>query len=379
MWTTLAAVLMSGALAAGQVAAPGAGQSGKQPQLKKQVSYAEAILRVTADPASGLANGSLIGGLLRHEPLIKSAIKKVAHDAEADSAFDLVDVEVSGIVQPDGSKLPQGKLPQGIVMLNVSVSSYDEKVPAEKLVSMIGTALADMLAGMDSNHREDECRLREQQDYVRRMADDLQKQTETLHELARFHQVALDPRQTQRDKARVQAEMQAIRVKLKGAGARRQFLERLITELEKKQVSKSGQDEVAKQLERSVQVRAKILEAAQQRPGAEILRAEDELARAQAESARYQQQLAAAAGGDRIAELQRDVQELAVEMVEQEAKGEALEEILAKVNSSTTVDQRRLDLEQLERSYRELTEDINRLRVKIRLYQSPRVTVILTN
>ena len=193
--------------------------------------------------------------------------------------------------------------------------------------------------------------------------------------LAKLHKTSFDPRQVVEDMARLEAEKQSLEVSLKGAEARQAGLKSLISELEEK-VAKTADDSIVRELEKATQARAKILDSFQDRNSREAITAEDELARAKADLARYRQQLAADAGGDRIAELQRQVQDCEIEQTELKAKLEAVTHHLQTTGPSGIVTAKHQQLEALEQTYSRAISDELRQQEQEKLYIGPRVTVI---
>lgn len=344
----------------------------KQAEKKPKVMTSYAIIRVVAAPESGLANEDLIRSLLTSDELVRRAIASVMRLKPEDTVVEQLKEKISFFEEKRRNAAP---LPPGIAMLRIVCESIDERVQPEKFLSAISDVLQKMLNTLDPLQQRRDLERERQERYIAQLSGDLAKAQEALWTLANLHKTSFDPRQVAEDRTRLEADKQAIEFSLKGAEARRAGLKDLISELEEK-VAKAADDSIVKELEKAVHARTQILELMKDRQSAATHVAQDELARARAELARGKQQLAAAAGGDRIAELQRQVQDSEIEQAELKAKLEAITEYLQTTRRSSEVTAKRPQVEALEKTYRKAIDDDLRHREQDRLYIYPRVTVI---
>jgi hypothetical protein len=354
------------------VVAGGTGaQKGDKQQEERKSTDAHALLRVVADPDSGLANRYLITALLQHDEVIRAAIRDVIGETNAaNEARPHVHIYVED-EQPAAANLPPG-----LMLLKVGADSFDPRVSAEKLLRAIAVTMGSKLSQLDPMYYQSLIQGSSHDSYVKDIKKRLEAARETLANLAHEHKTTSDPHMAD-ERARLQADKQAAEVRLKAVEARRNSLKGLITDLQSK-ISKPGLDLVAKELERTVQIRAKILETVKTEHSAnDVLAAEEELARAKAEWARYQQQLAAAAGGDRIAELEQQVQNATVEIAELLAERQALEELLeSRLPPGGDIFLAHSNVEALEQSYREFLEESAKQAARAYARIQPQVTVI---
>jgi hypothetical protein len=354
-------------------AAPESDQKAEQP---KQAAIGYALVRVVADPESGLANQNLIRALFMSDEIIRDAIGNLLHMPPNDKAIEAIRNNVGFWEEKTENS---AALPPGIAMLKVGCRSTDERVQPNKLLGKIGVELGNMLNSLDPVRQRRKGELRRQEQYIAQRLQDWQKKRDALSVLVRLHQTSLDPHQVTEEQSRLDAQKQGIELSLKAAEARHRALGELIAELAAK-VTRTADDTVVKELEKAVQARTKILESIQDRHSRDAISAEDELARAKAELARYRQQLAATAGGDRIAELQRQVQDTEIEQSELKAKLDGVVELIKSslTQSSTIVASKRDEAEAFEQAYRQAISDNLRLLEKESLYMVPGVTVVLT-
>ncbi|HTM56058.1 MAG TPA: hypothetical protein VL175_18665 [Pirellulales bacterium] len=342
----------------------------KQAEKKPKVMTRYALIRVVAATESGLANEDLIRSLLTSDELVRGAIASVLRLRPEDTVVEQLKEKISFFEEKRKNPAP---LPPGIAMLRIVCESVDERVQPEKFLNAISDALQKMLNTLDPLQQRRDVGRERQARYIAELPKELTQAQNTLWNLANLHKTSFDPKQVAEDLARLEAQKQTLELSLKGAEARRAGLKDLIEELEEK-VAKATDDSIVKELEKAVLARTQILELMKDRQSAETLAAEDELARARADLARSKQQLAADAGGDRIAELQRQVQDSEIEQAELKAKLEAIHGLMTPPSSAVMMMRQRV--EALEETYRKAIQDDLRHREQDRLYIYPRVTVI---
>ncbi len=346
-------------------------QAAATPQ-KDAVSRAGAILRVTCDPRSGLENllESLLSGSFLHE-----AIVSISKDAGAANDKDVARVTFVSLASREGRPL----------LYLVPVESYDERVPAEKLLSAIASELELKLRAVDPHLAVIE-HLRTERAQLERMASDLARSHDALWQLAAIHKVELDPAIAAQRRLRVEGDMQATEVELQGLEARRRVIEHQIAELAKKVEQAAGADPaVVSELKKSVDARQKILDYQQSRlatgfagvSAEDVEKAKDELAQAEAELARYRHAAVDAAGGQRIAALRQRLDDTAIEIAETTAKRDAYKKLAEEFSRhSAQVELKQIELKVMEENYRLSREELARRQAEARAYSPPVVTVI---
>lgn len=370
-----AAVLTLASTADAQRVGFGAQPVGGQPSDAKPTSEARALLRILCDPTSGLAPESMVMPLLLGGGLTRQAIAKAVPDAVEETPR----AEVSIVAMPIG---PSG----AVLTAQVLVKSYDERVPAEKLLAPLAKALAEKLGELDVGHQRDKQQLKQCEIELSDTADLLIREREAIAKLAAVSGY-VPPQVAEQRMLRVEAEWQAANIELEGFRARRETLERQIAQLGERVAKDDAGDAVVVELKKAVETRealAKIIHgevAADRSTRLELLRSETELAEARAELAKYRRGVAQTAGGDRLAELKRRLQDTEIELAEADAKRELLKIPLdeAKPRDSVQMDTKKMEIDAYQVRYRELFQEIQKLRTKLRSYQPPQVTIIPTS
>jgi hypothetical protein len=216
------------------------------------------------------------------------------------------------------------------------------------------------------------------------VGSELRKQQEALATLATIHRVSLNAELAAQRKMQLEAEHQNFGVQLEGLKARREVIERQIAEIGKKLTEGSGADPaVMKELTNAVEANKKVLLHKEQLfvvktvGPEEVEVAKVQVALAQAELAKYRRAAADAAGGGRIEELKRRLDDTAIEMAEMMARREAVQKQIEQASSSSAdVEIKRLEVEQLKQDYRDAAAELSKLRSKLKLYIPPQVMLV---
>jgi hypothetical protein len=104
--------------------------------------------------------------------------------------------------------------------------------------------------------------------------------------------------------------------------------------------------------------------------------AELALVTAKTELARY---MAGRADGQRVTELRHRLADTTIDRAECEAKQKALAALLEKPTNAAELSDKRVQIELLEREYRQASEELMAIRAKIDRYQQPSVTILTIN
>lgn len=352
----------------------------KSPGGKEATSTAFPVLRITCDPATGLADERLIEHLLFFSDVSRKAIEKVSAEAAKEPLAEVASIYGSTKVEHLNANQRFG-----VALLWLTVTSFDKRVDANKLLDAVGAALEARLRALDTGHAAQEKQLRVEEDRVQALAALFAKENALLHQLAAIQKVELDPALQTEKRIRIESELQGLKAQLVGLKARQGIIEKQVAQLGTVPANSQEDAAIVAELGKSIEARRRILAigmtANTRNPGAvtaaTIEKARDELAHAEVELARYRRAAADAAGGGRIAQLKSRLDDTAIEISELEARGKVLDEQLQAASSvSNQVMMKRIDLEQLEREYRQRSADVSDLRSQLDRYVPPNVTVI---
>jgi hypothetical protein len=334
-------------------------------QPTKPESSATGILKITADRDSILVNVAV--PLLSTKPLLKEAISNVSKEAALE-LYQVASVET----KYDGGGI------------TVTANSFDERVPADKLLAKLADALSVKLRGMDVEHLRDETRTDRLALEVERIAKNLVVEHDALANLAAIHRVSTNVELNDQKQMRLDAELQSLDVQTQGLHARQKVLEAQIAELAKKITAGGGADpDVLRELMKSVEARKRIVEASQAAYDkqsiavAPLEEAKDALGKAQVELAKYRRAAADAAGGGRIKELKGRLDDTAIELAEISARRDAVQKQLEQASgASAQVEIKRMYVERLRQDYRDASDELSKWRMKLKLYVPPSVQLV---
>lgn len=357
-------------------------------------SAASAILRVTADPETGLTGRGFMENLVNSGETKRKVLEAVLPD---DDEIDekLGSWLLNPLRGPDDIRVGEDQ-PPGVFAERILAVSREERVPAEKLLEALRDVIEKKLIELLFPERrrlnqilamqrdmyvklENEVRLRRTQ--YQNLAERLG--ATSSEELAAQRRLLVEA-EVQRQ-SRLETERQSTVIELESLRARRQMLERQIAELSKQAEEGAAEDMVVKELEKAVEMQEALVAAARLQPDSDRLTAELKLAEARAELAKYRRLAQREAGGDRIAELQRRLSETDLEIVEAEVRIQALgklsQHIMREMEKrlradSTDLKILEMDIELQERALREAKEELHKLQRQLELFRSPMVMLI---
>jgi hypothetical protein len=366
---------------------------------RQPTSAADSILRVTCDPDSGLSNPSLIDNLLKSRELLHAAIANVSAEAAKSAQAPEDKFDIYGVTVPFAAEKSKGRPqvtltidptlgfagtdrappapPAGVYMSRIGVFSFDARVPADKLLSALAEQLRHKLAWLDVDNTQ----LELMKVVVKETGQGMLRDRKDLERLREALGVVLGDDFRQQIYARQEADLTAMKVEVEGLRARRRALEAQIAALSNTIDKGAAQDAVVQQLQAVVALREtqrKRIEALSK--GAvsveQIENAEAALAEAKAELAKQLRAAAQGAGGDRLASLQRRLDETAIDLAESEEKLEHLPKAISRDTAELAL--RQLTIELKEQQYRDVLGDLNRLQSRKHTKQ-PTVTLIPLN
>ena len=340
---------------------------------KKPVSDVKAAVRVVADPASGLANQTLLTHLFTDPSIVAQVVAKVAPDAAEPGAET---------IWPPGMTVGNsfGSLPPGVVIFKLHVYSYDARLPADKLLSSAIEVLGTELVKLDTQYQTDMEQAKKYDELVTRMGNDLKSQKLNSAKLATIYKMPSNAALAGQQEGRLDAQREALQIESQGLIARKKVLEEQIADMGGKASAEAAKDPVAVELEKAVQIRERVL--ATRREGnkqsvvslEQKLEAEGALIAAKAELAKFRREIAQS-GGQRIAELRRRLEDASADLAECEAKREALITIGTRAGNPDLA-LKRIEVELLESEYRQTSGDLLKLKTKLRFYRPPTITLV---
>ncbi len=334
---------------------------------------ATGMLRVTFDPEMSDLNSTVLYGVLQGAQ--NAAVQKVA--GEGVSKLPRV-----GFTYNVAAYAPSG----GLYVRRIQVSSYDEKISAKDVLRELAQIFQRELQAIVTTKQNLELQVVMQHRHVKELQEQLARARAEEVQLAASLKVDFDPAVAAQKRLLLETELQSLGVESRGLQARKQIIALQIAELGKQVEAGLGPDQdVLKELTNSVEARRRILAYQQERAVAraggslpdDIEKAKDQLALAEAELARYRRASADAAGGQRIAELRRRLEDTAIDLAEIDAKRAALQELAVPARKhSLELQSMRGEIELLESEYRRAREELDKLKLEMQRYIPPSVTLI---
>jgi hypothetical protein len=347
-------------------------QDGRVPteETRKPLTKASGQIRIMGGIEMGLTTPELVAAVIANDStLTRKAIIEVSPEAATSGE------QVANISWANDGLLS----PPGIATLVVEVNSFDKRVPAQDLLQRLPNILENRFPELDVAHQFDIERRDSLTEQLNTSRIELGKLKDQCHQLARLHNVPINAEVAAQQEARLDAQIEAISAQLEGLTARREVLEKLIAEVGKRGAEEAAKEPVIAELQQAVALRAEIVKRMRENkaPSVEVLSAESQLAEHKAELAKMRRDITQAAGGQRLAELVRRLEDASVEQAEAKATSKAL---VTKrdyaIGFSASLEILRIELAQMESSYREVAQELDKLRRKLRLYQPPRVTLL---
>jgi len=339
-------------------------------ETRKPLTKASGQIRVIGGAEMGLTTPELVNAVIANDSTItKKAISEVSPEAAKSGE------QVANVSWADNGLLNA----PGIATLVVEVNSFDQRVPAQELLKSLPNIMESRLAELDVAHQADIARRDLLSEELNTAKIELGKQKDRCHALAILHHMPLNAEGAAQQRAGFDARIEAISAELEGLTARREVLERLIAEAGKRGTEQADKDPVIAELQQAVVLRAEIVKRMRESKATsvEILSAEGQLAEHKAELAKMRREITQAAGGQRMAELVRRLEDASVEQAEAEATSKALVKTRDySIGFSASLEILRIELAQMESSYREVAQELDKVRRRLRLYQPPRVTLL---
>jgi hypothetical protein len=348
-------------------------------------SDADAILRVTCEPESGLAASDLIDSLLRGPMFKKQAAPSPDGTKRLDWVMHLEPVQ-RGESAPHnatdlGSSSRAAPLLAGVYMTKINISSNEKDWPAARLLECVRKELARTL------ERTANDALRQQLDSMmtlkNRMLQGLRENGESLRDLAADALPSAD-QTVESEYARRVAAVAAMKIQIEGLDGRRRAIVEQIAKLADKIADAAANDPVLQELDKVVksrEQRAALMKhrstnAANAVPYVEVLKSQEEVSEAKAELEKYRRIVAQAGGGDRLAELQSRLEDTAIELAEDQRKLSLLNESERNLHrDANEISKQKMAFEQLQQQYRDVLAEERRLTAHAHAY-TPAVTLI---
>jgi vacuolar-type H+-ATPase subunit I/STV1 len=334
---------------------------------KAPLSTASGVLRISYDPASELRSVIPVG--IGNTFVLKQAVAELSPEA-AKSEGQIARIELKQLSFVSGST----------ANAEFKLDSFDERVPADKLIEKVRRSLQDDLQKLDTFNRTTDERRNVLANRLESAGAELVRQKESCHVLAQLHKVPATAEIAAEQRARLDAQIETISAELEGLEARGHAIESQIAQVGKVASEAVAKDPVVAELEKSVEFRQAVVaarRAAQTTTTAEGWAAEGELAEHKAELAKFRREANQLAGGQRLVELRRRLEDTAIERAEAKAKLAALIKMRDAIGFSAQLDIKRMEVERLESGYRELAHDLDQLVHTLRIYQPPTVTLTL--
>jgi hypothetical protein len=233
--------------------------------------------------------------------------------------------EVSELQQVEGHMLVTTALLQLSVRVERSVADADAK--AGRLLAALSKRLEQVLVerneGTLSRRREDLARAAEQVTQAEQQLGQVQELQQKLY--AEAGQSELSRTAILADLQGAEQELQHVGMKLASLHARQNATAEQIARIGKEIAARAQEDPVAVELQKIVELREQALKKEKETKEAGMFSGtagEEAVALARAELAKQRQAAAQAAGGNLLAELNKEVVTLAVDIAEAEARGE---------------------------------------------------------
>jgi len=361
-------------------------------------SYTASCLVRISTSASLMLDDHTVNALLSSAGVLNQAVREVlglpptAIDKFVFVVFSRVGT--GGALGGEPGKLFAWQAPEHTILGEIRLEiSEDAKVKpaAEELLAKICERLIVAVASLSEPEREQ---------LHREMAvadEELERAERRLAELVRVRRdlweaaAAADlPRADILDTIKhYEEEALSIEFSLAGLKARSEALTEQIAKIAQQMHAAPGTDPVAAELEKVVAVRERELEYRRGQQAAEVVserevgQAIENLAMAKAQLAQHRQAIAKAAGGDLLAEFNRDLVKLSIETAEMEGRREFLQVKLAKVKEGDLLEladrferEVSLQLALAQNGVQAATERLDAVRHQLSTFRPPTVTVI---
>lgn len=350
---------------------------------------ATCVLTITSGSTEALLNYDMLDGLLRSNGVLREAAREVGIPEERLDHPDFTcDTGLEVTVTSGG---PGERGLSGVLYVRIDRDQPGAGALAERLMRAMCKRLTDVLG---ENGKAERTLLEARLAAAEKAAADAQRRLAAIHEMQQ--QVCDAAGQTQFSRpavleARYAAETQLreLDTKLVGLRARQKALAEQVARIGQEAEKATTSDAVAAELEKVVKFHEAELERARTRFKAAVCSEQDvdaaevRLAEARAELARQRQVASANAGGNLLAEINKEVLTLAVDIAETEARREFVSKQLTQ-----TYDKKLLEL--ADRYEREVeiplpaartaveraTRDLEDIRARVQEFRPPTVTIL---
>lgn len=316
---------------------------------------------MVAEPESGLARAWLIRSIIERQSTLQAVLREMKAEetpSEPRPAFGVGPVRHESIGAIVVSSSP------GICELTLDVSSFDEALPADKLLDALLKELTKQLRAMaEQQIGVDD----EQRSMIHREIMEMQERIEMLSARTGVRRGSDNSKLA----AEVALQSLAASVEQQTLEARANAIAGRINQL-RIEAQKMPSDDTVQALTEAVELLSKQLEA-DKAFGGDRLRTELNLANARAELARYRASLAEGAHGQRLNELRRRLDDTSIELEEAKHKRAILEQALVEVQKSMVAS---TEIELLQRQLTDLWDARSRIEAKIRSHRPPQVQFI---
>lgn len=367
------------------IAATAHAQQGLPPaevEPEEPVSSAHAVLRVVCPADSGLTAPALIEDLVQTGDGVTMARRSFEEEFGKET---LKAAEAKGLFEITLDTDRFSDLPAGVFMADITVDSYDKRLPADKLLQKVQEGLRLDLTALDRDPRADDMRRL----LLERESSELQeraiREAKEIDTLERQLGLNISADVAGQRLLRVDGELMAARLRVTGLKAAKESLQKRIADLAPKVANASQKDPVVIELEKVVRLReeakaisTRLVTSGQVTQG-NLRDAEENLAQARAEYAKQVRVATQDAGGLRLAELQQRLDDTESELEESEVKLTQLQKQFETVyfhGSTPELEHKKAMLEILRKAANKVTSESIDARLQRQFHVAPTVKLI---
>lgn len=348
--------------------------SADPPEQKATMSSTESLLRVTGGDGS-LSSRSLLASLVGSRLLLRDAIARLVPEAAASVRGDAV--RVTPLPREDKD------WPSGVV--EVSLASNDERVPADKLLKSLVEVVTEKLRELEpaGPWAKLVSQLEDEQHKIK--ATLLATQRELVNRAAN-RGGAVTAEQNAQLRVQCQSELRDLEVHLLSIAAKRRVLEKQLSDLPGK-VKESADSPLVRAAAEGVELAKQKYErlrgANKKAPGAvtsaELQMAETEIRIAQAQLDQVRLEVSGA-GGERVSELRQRLEDLEVDQTEINTRlGIVQQRCKVLAEQLPAIDEMILSVKQLEADFDRLTRELGEAKSKAAVQQLAPLQIVVVN
>jgi len=199
----------------------------------------------------------------------------------------------------------------------------------------------------------------------------------------------IPPEKFLQERQELQRQRQTLEMDVARLRARTAAVEQAIAQTTATVARKLEDDSVTKELERILEINAKLLEVAKKRyesgtaSAAEIQQMEEKLARARIDLAKRREELSRIAGGDELAKFNSELTAIAIDLAEKTAELQVLDTQLGRTETqlamATTLDPQLSELRYAKEAFEAAQRRVNELKTRLANLIPPTVTMIGEN